>query len=145
LIACRPCGLPAARPGDPPAPAARPGSAAAGATSSTRRARPPTRRGTKPTLATPAHTPRRPARLPRPAGNNASRPIGVKNLSQADIQEHVSWLRTTHGRTVQRRVTTKHIVSSRPSIQGPWNPSTASLMQQVRFEAQQQEGAAAGQ
>jgi hypothetical protein len=119
-------GMPAAPPIGKPAPATSP-------------LRPPAQHppSTRPAPAPPPPAPH------RTAGNNASRPIGVKNLATSEIAEHVSWLRTTHGRTGQRRITSKHIVSKRPSIQGPWSPGTASLMQHVRFEAQEAAATAA--
>jgi hypothetical protein len=72
-----------------------------------------------------------------PAANNARRPIGVKNMLPEDIAEHVAWLRTTHGRRAKRRITATHIITKRPSIQGSWNPSTLSLVQQLQYQAQE--------
>jgi hypothetical protein len=71
------------------------------------------------------------------AANKARRPIGVKNLPAEDISGYVSWLRTSHAHRARRRIIATHIISKRPSIQGTWNPSTFSLVQQLQYQAQE--------
>lgn len=57
-------------------------------------------------------------------GNGRAKPVDVKNLSAQDIEEHVTWLRTSHGRDQDYKVTRSRHLSRNPSIQGMWTVDT---------------------
>ncbi|GAX76214.1 hypothetical protein CEUSTIGMA_g3658.t1 [Chlamydomonas eustigma] len=52
------------------------------------------------------------------------KPIDVKNKSSAEIEEHISWLRSSHGRDQDYKVTTSRHLSRNPSVQGMWSINT---------------------
>ncbi len=58
------------------------------------------------------------------AGNGRAKPIDVKNLSSKEIEEHVMWLRNSHGRDQEYKVTRSRHLSRNPSIQGMWTVDT---------------------
>jgi large subunit ribosomal protein L43 len=66
------------------------------------------------------------------AGNGRSKPIDVKNLDSGEIAEHVSWLRSSHGRGQDYKVTRARHLSRNPSIQGMWNVDTFAAQLEQR-------------
>eukprot|EP00798_Chlamydomonas_sp_ICE-L_P019133 gene19133-25740_t len=56
--------------------------------------------------------------------NGRSKPICMKNKSPEEIEEEISWLRNSHGRSMEYRVVRCRQLSRNPSIQGKWSGST---------------------
>ncbi|KAG2502079.1 hypothetical protein HYH03_000572 [Edaphochlamys debaryana] len=75
--------------------------------------------------------------------NGRSKPVCVKNLSPAEIMEHVGWLRNSHGRGQEYRVVRSRHLSRSPSVQGVWSVDTFSA--QLERENARREAVAAGQ
>lgn len=69
------------------------------------------------------------------AGNGQSKPVDVKNLDASQIEQHVSWLRSSHGRSQDYKVTSGRHLTRNPSIQGMWTVDTFAAQLQRRNEA----------
>ena len=70
--------------------------------------------------------------------NGKERVVGVKNLSAAEVDKHMTLLRNsiglkTTGRGLKNRLN-RPVISSRPSIQGVWTDDVAVELMNSKFE-----------
>ncbi|KAJ9534450.1 hypothetical protein QJQ45_016147 [Haematococcus lacustris] len=84
----------------------------------------PELRQSHPELLFPIHTARGHPFLVAYYRNGRCKPVCVRNLDPAAIQDHVYWLRNSHGRGQTDYVIGKRQLSRNPSIQGVWTGST---------------------
>mmetsp|Transcript_37166 Transcript_37166/g.109655 ORF Transcript_37166/g.109655 Transcript_37166/m.109655 type:complete len:137 (-) Transcript_37166:1286-1696(-) len=68
--------------------------------------------------------------------NGISKPIDVKNLSAAEIAEHIMWMRNSHGRGQDYKVTGRRHLSRNPTIQGMWTVDTFARLAHRIAESQ---------